>query len=169
MEYFTKIGLSQNNILFLENHLKEIIAKRNLNTKLERILNDLVSETDSNRGVEEFIAETFSLIINEIIINFDTNYFTNEELIEIDNIKINNNFNYYNKIKPTDNLTLQALFEPNLDDQSSTNKIVLDKYNKWIELFRISLLVNCGFVNYDELANNQLKGLINDFNEFKLN
>lgn len=169
LEYFTKIGLSQNNILFLENHLKEIIAKRNLNTKLERILNDLVSETDSNRGVEEFIAETFSLIINEIIINFDTNYFTNEELIEIDNIKINNNFNYYNKIKPTDNLTLQALFEPNLDDQSSTNKIVLDKYNKWIELFRISLLVNCGFVNYDELANNQLKGLINDFNEFKLN
>lgn len=169
LAYFSKIGLSQNNILFLSNHLIEIIVKRKLNSKLERIMNDLVSETDSNRGVEEFIAETFSLIINDIIINFDANYFTDEELIEIDNIKINNNFNYYNKTKSTDNSTLQELFEPDTDEQSSTNKIVLDKYNKWIELFRISLLVNCGFVNYDEHSNSQLKDLINDFNEFKLN
>ncbi|MDI1317436.1 virulence factor SrfC family protein [Flavobacterium sp.] len=169
LEYFINNGLSQNSTSFLANHLSKIIENRGLKDKLERILNDVVSETNTNRGVEEFLAETFSLLINEIVINFDINYFTTEELIEIDNLKSNSNFKFYNKTIPTDQKTIQGLFENNSDEVSNSNRIVLDKYNKWIEFFRISLLVNCGFVSYDEQANNQLKELINDFNEFKLN
>jgi hypothetical protein len=169
LEYFIANGLTQSSTAFLAAHFSKIIENRGLKDKLERILNDVVSETVTNRGVEEFLAETFSLLINEIVINFDINYFTEEELVEIKNLNMNNNFKFYNKTIPTDKKTIQDLFENNTDELSNVNKIVLDKYNKWIEFFRISLLVNCGFVNYDEQANNKLKELINTFNEFKLN
>jgi hypothetical protein len=168
-DYFISNGISQNSLLTIAEHWTKIIYNRGLNDKLERILNDIVSETDINRGVEEFLAETSSLLINELVINFDLNYFTNEELIEIDNLKTSNDFKFYNKTVTVDPKTIQNLFENNTDDKTSVNSIVLEKYNKWIEFFRISLLVNCGFVSYDEKANNQLKELINSFNEFKLN
>lgn len=168
-DYFISNGLSQNSLSFLADHWINIIDNRNIKIKLERILNDVVSETATNRGVEEFLAETFSLIINEIVMNFDLNYFTSEELVEIENLKSNNNFNYYHPTTVVDVNSIENLFENNVDEKTTVNSVVLEKYNKWIEFFRISLLVNCGFVNYDENANNQLKALMNDFNDFKLN
>lgn len=168
-DFFLNHGISQNSLSFIAEHLTKIIENRGLKDKLERILNDIVSETTTNRGIEEFLAETFTLLINEIVINFDLNYFTNDELLEIENLKANNNFNFYNKTLATDQQTIQNLFENNTDEKTNANSIVLEKYNKWIEFFRISLLVNCGFVSYDEKANNQLKELIYSFNEFKIN
>jgi hypothetical protein len=168
-EYFISNGISQNSLSFLSEHWMKIIENRKLKLKLERILNDVVSETNTNRGVEEFLAETFSLIINEIVINFDLNYFTTEELVETENLKNMNHFNYYNSEQVINPRAVQHLFEDNTDEKTTVNGVVLEKYNKWIEFFRISLLVNCGFVNYDENANNQLKNIVNSFNDFKLN
>ena len=166
LHYFIDNGLSQNSISFLSEHFSNILNKRGLKDKLERILNDIVSETGINHGVEEFLAETFSILINGIASNFDINYFTKEELIEIDNMETNN-FKYYNKVIKSGPNVIQNLFENTTAECFSVNSIVLDKYNKWIEFFRISLLVNCGFVNYDEEANNQLKELIETFNELQ--
>ena len=164
-DYFLNNNLSKNSLAFLGNHYVEIIQNRGLKDKLERILNDVVSEIFIDKDIEEFLAETFTLLINDIVINFDANYFTTEEVIEIDNLKSNSNFKYYNKVIQTDSQTIQDLFENNTDELSSVNRIVLDKYNKWIEFLRISLLVNCGFVNYDEQANSELKQIINEFKE----
>ena len=101
--------------------------------------------------------------------NFDLNYFTQDELTEIDNLKNNNNFNFYNLLKQIDDVTIHNLFENISNEKTILNSVVLEKYNKWIEFFSLSLLVNCGFVNYDENANNQLKELMNSFNNYKLN
>lgn len=169
LEYFITNGITHNSASFLVNHLSKIIENRDLKNKLIRILNDIVSETATNRGTEEFLAETFSLLINEIVINFDVSYFTDEEQDEINNLKATNEFNFYDKKILSDEKTIQALFENYSDELMNVQNVVLNKYNKWIELLRISLLVNCGFVNYDEEANDQLKTLINDFNEIKLN
>jgi hypothetical protein len=167
--YFHNKELTQSGAAFIADHLIKIIANRGLKDKLERILNDVVSEISSIHGVEEFLAETFSLLINEIIINFDINYFTPEEQLEIENFSVGNNFEFYKKSKITDQKTIQELFEGNSEKTSDSNRIVFDKYNKWIEYLRISSLVNCGFVSYDENANNQLKGLIDELSELKLN
>lgn len=169
LEYFITNGFSLNSTAFIADHLIKIIKNRGLKYKLERILNDVVSETSPNRGIEEFLAETFSLLINEIVINFDFNYFTAEELVEIENLNSNDNFKFYNKERSIDQKTIEELFNNNCDELSNINKIVLDKYNKWIEYFRISSLVNCGFVSYDEHANSQLKELIKDLHQFKSN
>lgn len=163
LDYFITNGLSRSSLDFLCDHFSKIIKKRGFENKLKLILNDMVSEIFINRDVEEFIAETFSLLINEIVINFDINYFTVEELAEINNLKITDNFKFYKKTILTDSKTIQDLFENNANESSNANSLLLDKYNKWIEYFRISLLVNCGFVRYNEQANNQLKALINDF------
>ena len=137
-EYFISNGFSKNSLSFLSDHWIKIVESRNIKTKLERILNDIVSETETNRGIEEFLAETISLIINEIIMNFDLNYFTQDELTEIDNLKNNNNFNFYNLLKQIDDVTIHNLFENISNEKTILNSVDLEKYNKWIEFFRIS-------------------------------
>ena len=164
-DYLNDIGFSQKSISFLAEHLLTIINKRGLKDKLERILNDVISEIFLSDGIEEFLSETFCLIINEIVINFDLNYFTEEELSEINNLNQIHNYVYFNRNSSNDNETIERLFDNNSDKSSDA----FDKYNKWIELFRISLLVNSGFVSYDENANNQLIELIERYNKFKLN
>lgn len=159
-------GLTKNSISFLIDHFKKIIKNRNLENKIEMILNEVISETETNRGIEEFLAETTCLLINDIIINFDLNYFLKEEIIELNNLKIASNFKFYNTTPDKNTINLERIF--NGDDSSNSTLIVLDKYNKWIEYFRISLLVNCGFVNYNEFANNQLKSIIADFKKQNL-
>ncbi len=164
-EFLNDLGFSKKNTTFLAEHFLIIINKRGLKDKLERILNDVISEIFLSDGIEEFLSETFCLIINEIVINFDLNYFTEEELSEIDNLNQIHNYVYFNRNTINDNETIERLF----DNSSDKSTEAFDKYNKWIELFRISLLVNSGFVSYDENANNQLIELIERYNQFKLN
>lgn len=159
----TNKGLDKNLLDFLSNHLLTIVEKRNLKNKLELILNDIVSETTLNRGVEEFLAETFCLLINEFVNNFDLNYLTDEEIYEIENFKTAINLKYYPRPKLKTETVVDTIFDDKLFDSVNANSIVLEKYNKWIEFLRISLLVNCGFVNYDEAANNQLKEIVRNF------
>ncbi|MEP6262015.1 MAG: virulence factor SrfC family protein [Gillisia sp.] len=154
-------GLSQNSIEFLSNHFLTIIEKRGLRNKLELILNDIVSETQINRGVEEFLAETFCLLINEFVNNFDLSYLTEEEIAEIENFEISKNFKYFRK-KDMKIAERVSVFDEKLFEDLSANSVMMEKYNKWVEFLRISVLVNCGFVNYDEAANNSLKELVND-------
>ena len=168
LEYFISNGIKQSSISFLADHLLKVIGSRGLKEKLERILNDIVSEIFIDHNIKVFLAETFCLLINEIVINFDIQYFTEEELAEINHFPGKDNFKFYNKSLPIDTQKINSLFDDTSDHLYNVNKIVLDKYNKWLEFFRISLLVNCGFVNYDEQSNNELRKLISDFNEFKL-
>jgi hypothetical protein len=167
LDYFTSNGISRTNLGFLTEHLSKIIAGRGLKKKLERILNDIVSDIFIDHTIKVFLAETFALLVNEIVINFDIHYFTGEELAEVDQLTVNNSFKFYKKLISIDAKTIENLFGDD-GDHYSVNRIVLDKYNKWIESFRISSLVNCGFVNYDEQANSDLRVLINEFKESKI-
>jgi hypothetical protein len=168
-EYFINNGVTQNSLAFLTAHFSEIIENRKLRDKLERILNDIVSEINLNHGIEEFLAETFSLIINDIVINFDLNYLSNEEVEEVNNLPNTKHFKAIKTAPSNDSSVIENLFSNIIFESSSANFIVLEKYNRWIEYFRISLLVNCGFVNYDEQANNRLKATINGFSNLSLN
>ncbi|MEG0930260.1 MULTISPECIES: virulence factor SrfC family protein [Weeksellaceae] len=165
-QYFTNNGLSQSSIVFLADHLFSIVKNRNIESKLTKVLNDIVSETESNRGIEEFLAETFSTIINDITINFDLDFFSKDEISEINKMPNYRQFINYQKFNLEPNNDLSDLFEESAILNSEA--IMLEKYNKWIEFLRISLLVNCGFVNYDEQANLQLKSYIQNLTNFNL-
>ena len=137
-----------------------ICTQRGIKVKLEYIINDITSDTENNRGVEEFLAELFTIIINEIIFNFDNSYFTTDEINEIN--KLNYNFKFFNVQKENETNHIRSLFEDN-QELADVNQVVLEKYNKWIETLRISLLINSGFVDYDEAANIELKNLVSNF------
>lgn len=168
-EYFIKNGLTQTSLAFLTTHYNEIIQNRKLRDKLERILNEIVSEINLNHGIEEFLGETFSLIINDIVINFDINYLSDDEVNEVNNLPITKHYKNYNITPSTESSVIENLFSDNNLESSHPNFIVLEKYNRWVEFLRISLLVNCGFVNYDEEANDKLKQTIQGFGDLKLN
>ena len=58
------------------------------------------------------------------------------------------------------NVKTGTLFD---NTKMDVNTIALEKYNRWIELLRISLLINSGFVDYDEAENNALKLLLSQY------
>lgn len=163
---FTDFGISRNSLEFLLQHLIVVVQKREIRKKLIKILNDVISEIDSARTNEVFLAETFSIIINDIAYNFDINYLTEEERLEMKNLNVDNRSTFFERQNPTDNKTVASLFDnTNLD----VNTIALEKYNRWIEFMRLSLVVNSGFVNYDEASNNQLKSIVENYKLLTLN
>lgn len=153
-------GLSRNNLNFVLDYFKEILEKRKVADKLVRLLNTVISEIDVNHGYEVFLAESFALIINELVFNFDINYFTTEERDEARNITASNVNRYYERHLDTSSVAISSLFD---NDRIDIRAIALQKYNKWIEFLRISLLVNAGYINYDEEANRELQHLVLQF------
>lgn len=120
----------------------------------------------NSRGVEEFLSELFSLIINNITINFDLDFLSKEEIANINSLPNNNQFTNFNKKSNVPDNDISNLFKD--DILINSEAIILEKYNKWIEFLRISLLVNSGFVNYDEQANSQLKIYIQNLTNYQL-
>jgi hypothetical protein len=163
--YFITSGVSKESLHFLIEFYFRLVAQRGIKVKLEYIINDITSDTENNRGVEEFLAELFTIIINEIVFNFDNSYFTTDEINEIN--KLNYNFKFFNVQKENETNHIRSLFEDN-KELADVNQVVLEKYNKWIETLRISLLINSGFVDYDEDANIQLKNLVSNFNTIEI-
>lgn len=159
------LGLNKSNLTFVLFYLQEVTQKRKIEDKLVKVLDNVVSEININHGHEAFLAETFALIINELVINFDLNYFTDEERAEARSILAGNPNSFYERRLDTSAQTLSALFD---NDQIDVRAISLQKYNKWIECLRISLLVNAGYINYDEHANRELQDLFYQYSPFEL-
>lgn len=161
--FFYELGLTKGNVQFLIDHLKLILDKRKISAKLINILNDVVSQIQLNHGHEVFLSETFSLIINDLVFGFDLSYFSDEEQNEAEGMR--SHLTFYQHIKDISSPTIAKLFDnTSLDIRS----ITLEKYNKWIEFFRISLAINAGSINYDEEANQELSSLIHQFSSFQL-
>ena len=159
-------GVNQSNIEFVLCHFKTILKKRNISNKLVKILNEVISEIDVNRGQEEFLAETFALIINDVVYNLDLNFITEDEKQEIRKMtsdRIGSSFEYKH---PVDDQTIAALFNnENLDVRS----LAMEKYKRWMDFLRISFIINSGFVNYNEKANDELKSLTQKYQIYNPN
>lgn len=165
--YFLKNGITKNSILFLIDFYEKIINQRNIKSKYEQIVNNVISNIESNKEITIFLSETFTLIINDIIYNFDKKYIQQDEINELE--KFNLNLKYYNNTTETvTDEQLKQLFE-DTEESIDVQKVILGKYNKWIDLLRIATITNSGFVTYDEAANNQLKSILTKFQPLNLN
>ncbi len=165
-EFLTNKSINRNNIEFVIKHFEKIFEKREVKRKLVKILDDVVSQINPGQTDEIFLAETFGLIINDIVYNFDINYLSDEETSEIKSV-LNNRSNSFFDIRPiTGSNEISALFDNlNLDVPS----IALEKYKRWIEFLRISLIVNSGFVDYDTNENEKLITLVDNYQKISLN
>ncbi|TDS12359.1 virulence factor SrfC family protein [Sphingobacterium paludis] len=162
---FIDNGIHRNSLIFLVSYFKELLKKRKVVDRIVRLLNDIISEIDVNHGYEIFLTETFALVINELIFNFDVNYFTEEEKEEARSILASNPNRFFERKLDTSSHAISALFDAGQLDVRTT---ALQKYNKWIEYLRLSLLVNAGYIDYDEQANQELKLLVEQYSPFEL-
>ena len=164
-EDFTRYNITKNNIEAITDHYKTLIKKRNIPEKLIKIFDNRVSEIKGIQGEEVFMAETFALLINEIVYNFDMQFLSGEESREIKEMDTRKSYIYFQQTSPTDDVTLASLFD---NDKMNVNSVALEKYNRWIEFLRISLLINSGFITYDEAENNALKDLLAQYTDLKI-
>ena len=164
-EDFTRYNITKNNIEAITDHYKTLIKKRNIPEKLIKIFDNRVSEIKGIQGEEVFMAETFALLINDIVYNFDMQFLSGEESREIKEMDTRKSYIYFQQTSPTDDVTLASLFD---NDKMNVNSVALEKYNRWIEFLRISLLINSGFITYDEAENDALKDLLAQYTDLKI-
>jgi hypothetical protein len=162
-EDFTQYMIGKHNIVAVVDHLKTIVQKRGIAQRLTKLFDNRISEIKGIQGEEVFMAETFSLLINTIVYDFDMQFLSTEEYREIKQMVSDKPHSFFARENPTDEATIAALFD---NSKMDVNTIALEKYNRWIELLRISLLINSGFVTYDEAENNALKALLEAYEPF---
>lgn len=158
------LGLKENQVEFLFSHYKTIFELKGYKSKLSTIFSSVLNEIEQNRGREEFLAETTCLVINDLVNNFDINDLSQETLLEIENIastyNIDCQFLKKSEVVLSDE-RLSEFFDSNLIE---SNDLPIQKYSLWVNKFKISVLASCGFVEYDEVANNELMNLISKIN-----
>jgi hypothetical protein len=162
---FTQYNISKIHIDEILSHYQTIIKKRNVVEKLVKVFDNMVSEIKGIQGEEVFMAETFALLLNDIIYNFDMQFVSSEEAREIKEMYKDKTLQYFGKEPMTDEATIASLFD---NSKMDVNTIAFEKYGRWLELLRISLLINSGFVSYDEAENNTLKALIEKYTEYPI-
>lgn len=162
--YFTSNEISMSSISFIIDQLLEIVSTRKVIEHLTKITNDVISEIDTNHGVEEFLSESSALIINDIINHFDVYYLGEETKVELANMPNFHTFRSFVSLKEKPSNDIEQIFDQ--DKNKDIHAVILEKYKAWIEFLRISVLVNSGFANYDTVANANLIGIIEGLNEF---
>ena len=85
-------------------------------------------------------------------------------------MQINSLFENQNQV--VDRNSIKTLFDGNTSDSSTSNENIekiyeplIKNYNNWMNQIRVALISNCGFVNYDVKANNDLKVLLEEINQ----
>jgi hypothetical protein len=179
LQNFIELGISTNVIEHLIEHFSTAIERFDLKEKLTKRFVKKISDYSSNRGIEEYLSEISAYLLNDFILNFGIRYLSNEELHEIQEVGVQYNLDLKEAInfeeKSISDQELKNLFDQisdnNLDELLVTSwSPLLKNYNLWFSKLKIGMLANCGFVNYDEIANNDLKVLLSEFSSFqKLN
>jgi hypothetical protein len=161
--YFATNNILFSDIMVVTSHLEQIMTTRKIEEHLVKIIDDVVSEVELNQGIEDFIAEMVSAAINDVVINFDMNYIDSETMLEVNDQSILSMNRFFSSKKADIEYNeLDKLFDQ--DKYKDSKLIMLQKYNKWIESLRTSMLINCGFAKYDIRANTELLNLISDLN-----
>lgn len=121
------------------------------------------------------IADTTAEIINEFVVTFGYNYYTEQKFDELKHINekqsLHLSFDYGMTDKvPMTNEELSILFDnirPTEENTMLTSLPSFINYNKWIDLLLISFIASYDVPNYDVEANRQLGILLQLYSELK--
>lgn len=156
---FNLLGLKETQIEFLFSHYKRLFELKGYKSKLSTIFSSVLNEIEQNRGREEFLSETTCILINDLINNFDINQLNRDTLSEIETISKTYNIDCQ-FLKTSENTLNDEKLIQLFDNQQEISDLPIYKYSLWINKFKVSVLASCGFVEYDENANNELMSII---------
>jgi hypothetical protein len=143
------LGLSNDFIDFLVEHLTFLIEKKNIRSKIIQLIDNATNIIEFDNSLNTYISESSCLIFNEVLLNFDTNLVPSEELSP--------NF-LLNRTMKTE-ADFDSLFQSNA---RNINQIFSHKYRKWFENLKESVTINSGIITYDTEANDDLIKIVNN-------
>jgi hypothetical protein len=145
---------------FLFNTFKSNYNANGYRAKLSTIFNSVINSIEQNRGKEEFLAEIACIIINRVVNEFDLLELNEDEKSEL--IKLGATYNIGTAFLNENEFTLNDVRIINhfTDANKDISEISLKRYMNWINKLKLSKLKSCGFVEYDEDANNKLLSIL---------
>ena len=166
-EIFINNGLSKNSLSTMIETLNSSIENLKIKHFLANIVEKKTHRIQISRNDEEYLTAVCANYINEFISNFGFSNMNEDRIEELrlvsDELKLNFETLIYNKPQP-----LKKELIPLFDYQEHTGNNstllefnpMIENYNKYIYMFKVALISNCGFVNYDVRANDELVSIL---------
>jgi len=159
-------GLTRNTFDYLIDSLFTTIDHLNLQDFLITHVEKKTQRLQMSRDAEEFLASICANYINDFVVNFGFNYMSAERLDELKQIASSYNINLQSITEIRDLPNKSELMEFFNAEKPAEASVMADftymigSYNQFLLKIKLAILSNCGFVNYDVQANNQLSKLL---------
>ena len=173
LKYYEAEGCNTLTVLDLIENIKAVADTTNLVPFIAKTISPFVDAIAVPHQILDMIADTTAEIINEFVVTFGYNHYSDEKIADLKMINEKNNlhlsFDYGMTDKvPMSNDELSDLFDdirPTEDNTMLTALPSFINYNKWIDLLLISFIASYNIPNYDVEANKQLGILLQAFRD----
>jgi len=160
---FLKLGMDISTFESLVENLIITFEMLNVRNELINIFEQKTKMVFSPMDTEEYLASISTAYINDFVSNFGYNFMQHERIIELEEIckdyRIDmsalNNLSFKN----CDEASLIQIYDGETTNEPSESPLI-SNLNTYITKIKFALLSNCGMVNYDVDANNELNILI---------
>lgn len=173
LKYYEAEGCNTLTVLDLIENIKAVADTTNLVSIIAKTISPFVDAINIPHQILDMIADTTAEIINEFVVTFGYNYYSEDKIADLKLINEKNNlhlsFDYGMTDKvPMSNDELSNLFDdirPTEENTMLTSLPSFINYNKWIDLLLISFIASYNVPNYDVEANKQLGILLQSFKD----
>jgi hypothetical protein len=168
-------GLTRYMFDFLVETIVTTIEHLNLQEFLVVNVEKKTQRLDMGREAEEYLASLCANYINDFVINVGFNYMSAERLEELKQIASIYNIDLQTVVEEVaipDKSRLKDFFNADKTSDSSGSAdytYMIGSYNKFLLKLKLAILSNCGFVNYDVEANDQLSKLLEQMDILNFN
>lgn len=171
LKYYEAEGCNTLTVLDLIENIKAVVDTTKLAAFIAKTISPFVDAISVPHQILDMIADTTAEIINEFVVTFGYNHYSDEKIADLKIINEKNNlhlsFDYGMSDKvPMSNDELSDLFDdirPTEENAMLTSLPSYINYNKWIDLLLISFIASYNVPNYDVEANRQLGLLLDSF------
>ncbi len=168
-------GLTRNTFDFLLETIITTIEHLNLQEFLVTNVEKKTQRLHMGRDAEEYLASLCANYINDFVINVGFNYMSSDRLDELKQIAAMYNISLQlvtEEANLPDKSALKDFFNADKTTESSGMAdftYMINSYNRFLLKLKLAILSNCGFVNYDVEANDQLSKLLEQMDVLNFN
>lgn len=175
LKFYEAEGCNTLTVLDLVENIKAVADTTKLVAFIAKTISPFVDAISVPHKILDMIADTTAEIINEFVVTFGYNYYSDDKIADLKLINEKNNlhlsFDYGMTDKvPMSNDELSDLFDdirPTEENAMLTSLPSFVNYNKWIDLLLISFIASYNVPNYDVEANKQLGILLQAFKDME--
>jgi hypothetical protein len=161
-ESFLNLGMEANTFDSLIENLMTTFNVLNVRHELIKIFEQKTRMVFSPMDTEEYLASISTAYINDFVSNFGYNFMQHERISELEEIctsyRIDLTALNERPVNSRAEGSLIQIYDANHND--SVENPLISNFNAYIVKIKLALLSNCGLVNYDVNANNELISLI---------